>query len=125
MVCIGGKLVDDVLALQEGSHLFDRVQLAELLTVLVSIAVGEHDNLSTQRGLLIIRGDIRGVLSNEDVRGDAPTAINGTAVGSVILLTLVLDAILREELAMLVACQDVLFVVLVVASGIGLLDAAS
>ena len=103
----------------------DTIYLAELLTVLVGIAVGEHDDLSAHGCLLVIGGDIRGVFRDEDVGRDATTTIDGTAIGGVILLALVLDAVAREELAVLVACKDVFLVVFVLACCVGLLDAAS
>ena len=42
-----------------------------------------------------------------------------------IFFALVLDAVLREEFTMLITRQNVLLVVLVVATGVGLLYAAS
>ena len=124
-LCIGGKLVHEVLLLQIVCQLLHRVVFVQLLSVLVHIGKGILDNQSAQRSLLVVRGHIRCILSNEDVGRNATTSVNGTSDGCMILLALVLDAVLREELTMLITGQQVLFIVLVVTSYVRFLDTTS
>ena len=125
LVGIAGKQLYRVKLLEVALHVVERGVFLELLAVVVGIFECKLDDESAHGGLLVVGGDVGGVLGYKDVGRDTAAAIYGAAQDGLIGRPLVLDAVLREEFTMLIACDKVVFVVFVVASGIVLLDAAS
>ena len=123
LIRIGHKLLQRVLALQVTLHFPHILHLTEPGTVLVGIGIGKLQDQTRHRGLLIIRGHIYRILRDEDIRCDTTTAIDRTAIAGVIGRTCMFDAVLREELTMLVAFHPVALIVLSI--GIRFLDATA
>ena len=119
------KLLHYPLLLQVFHQVGYLVVLRELLAVVVGVLIAELQQQSRHGCLFIIRGVVGGVLGYEDVGRDAATAVDLAANARLVGRTRVVDAVLREELAVLVAYQEVFLVVLVLSAGVGLLYAAA
>ena len=119
------ELFQQVLLAQVLFHAVDRSERCELGAVLVGIGEGKLADESRQESFAIVAGHARGVFRHKDVGRDAATAIDGAADAGLVLLALLMDAVLREELAAFVACQQVVFVLFAVPFLVGFLDAAA
>ena len=121
----GNKLLHRVLPDEIVGQGFRGGEAVEFLPVVVGVVVGELQDESRHGGCLIIRGVGRSVLGYEEVGRNAPAPVHHASDAGGIGVAGVFDAVLREELPVLVARQDVVLVVAVVAGHVGLLDAAS
>ena len=121
----GSKLLHRALVYKITRQLHHVLIRGELRTVVVGIVEGILKYKSRHGSLLVIGSHSERVLSHKDVGRDAATSIYHTSDACMISRTCVLDAVLREELSMLVACEQVVLVVLVVARHKRLLNAAS
>ena len=119
------ELLQQVLFPEELLHALRRAQRRKLSTVLVRIGKGKLADETGEYGLAVIGCDTRCVFWNEDVGHDASTAINDTSDARLILFALLVDTILREELAPLIACNQVVLVLLIMPFLVGLLDAST
>ena len=124
-VGISGKLLHHILLDEISGQLLHVLKLTQSLAVIVGIGEGKLQDESAHGSLFVVAGHVDCVFWHEDIRRDAATAKHLTADARMIGGSRVLDAVLREELAVLVARDDVQFVVLVVARFVGLLNAAS
>ena len=125
LVGIGGKLVYHVLLVQIVGQLHHLLEVVQLRTVVVGIGEGELQDESAHACLLEVGCHSQSILGYEDVGSDASSAIYGTSQSRVIGRPRMLDAVLREELAMLIAVEQVLLIVLVVTQGVRFLYAST
>ena len=124
-VGISGEFVDDVLPVEivcQGHH---RFEVVELEAVVIRVSEGKLKDETAYTCLFEIRCHSERVFGYEDVGCDAAAAVNYTPYTGVIGWTGVLDAILIEEFAVLVTCDEVLLIILVVAVDIRLLYASA
>ena len=89
--------------------------------MVIGVRIGKLQNQSRHACLLIIRCYVGGVFGHEDVGRDAATAVYRAADVGVIFRSGVLDAVLIEELSVLIAADEIFLVALVSARGVGLL----
>ena len=120
---VADKFIHQVLLVEISRERLHIVILTQLRTVLVCIVKSELQYQAAHYRLLIIRGVIGRVFRNEDIWGDASTAIHLPAQGSVIDRASMLNAVLREELPMLVTTDEVLLIFRAAAHRIRLLYA--
>ena len=125
LVGIGGKLVNHVLLVQIVGQLHHLLEVVQLRTVVVGIGEGELQDESAHACLLEVGCHSQSILGYEDVGSDTASAIYGASQSRVIGRTRMLDAVLREELAMLIAVEQVLLIVLVVTQGVRFLYAST
>ena len=125
LVSKGDEFLHDILFLKISLESLTRLEIIHLLTVLVGIVEGILQDKPRHRSLLIIRCHAESILRHKDVRSNTSTSVDYTSVTSVILRTRMLDAILREELPMLISADKILLVVLVGTRGIWLLYATA
>ena len=119
------KLVHHVLFLQVVDELHHLLEVLELGAVVICIVERKLQDESAHACLFEVGGHAQRVLGHEDVGSDAAASIDHPAQTGVVSGTRVLDAVLREELSMLVACEQVLLIVLVIAHSVGLLDTSA
>ena len=98
--------------LRHRHHVSEGVQLR---TVVVGIGEGELQDEARHGSLLVVACHAECVFGHEDVGRDAATAVHRATDAGVISRTLMLYAVLREELAVLISRYDVALVVLGVA----------
>ena len=122
VVGIVDKLLHGVLLLEilgQGEHL---AEILHLLTVVVGVVESKLKDQTAHSRLLVIRGHPGCIFGHEDIGRDAASAIHYATVARVVGLASVFDAVLREELAVLIARNEILLVAGVLAVGVGLLD---
>ena len=120
-----GELLHEILFLQIIGERLHLGKLLQILPVLVGVGEGILEHESAHESLLIIRCEIRCILRDEHVGHDAATAIDSAAKDGVISRSRLLDAVLREELSMLVSVQQVGLIIGVVTGLIRFLNAAA
>ena len=94
IVGIGGKQVNSILANKIIIQFTHFSETAKFLTVIVCVSECELKNETIHSSLLVVRGDIRGILGDKDVRRNTATAINRTSDTCVIGRACVFDAVL-------------------------------
>ena len=111
IVSVRGKLFNRVLPVQIVCQFWHALKRIELLSVLVRISKGKLENQSAHARLFIIGCHVDGVFRNEDVGSDATTAEHFTSDTCMIGRSRMLNAVLREEFAVLISADQILFVV--------------
>ena len=125
LVGIIDKLLYQVLLIKIIGEFHHLLEIVQLRTVVVRIGKCKLENQSAHARFLEVRCHTQGIFRNEDIWSDATTAINHSANAGMVSRTGMLDAILREELAMLITGEEILLVVTAVAQSIWLLDTSA
>ena len=125
LVGIVGKLLYHVLTFKIVGKLHHFLEVVQLRTVVVGIGERKLKDESAHASLLEVGSHAECILRYEDVRSDTTATINHTTDACMVSRTSMLDTILREELAVLIAGEEILLVILVITQGVWFLDASA
>ena len=124
-VCIAYEFLYDVLSVKIVGKLHHLLEIVQFRTVVIGIGERKLKDETAHARLLEVGSHTECILRYEDIWSDTTATINHTTDACMISRTGMLDAILREELAVLIAGQQVLLVILVITQGVRLLDASA